>query len=54
LIVVEAFGRAGSGDVKKLEAADEWRLRSGDWRILFVRTPGVITITRVDNRRDAY
>lgn len=54
---VEAFARAGHGDVKPLRGrAGEWRLRIGDWRVRFV--PDVarqrITVIAVAHRREAY
>ena len=55
LIAVKGFGRDASGDVKKLEGqSNQWRLRVGDWRIIFLRTQGTMTVTRIANRRDAY
>ena len=45
------------GDVRKLTGLQErWRLRVGDWRILFrfERDSQAIIVLRVLNRRDAY
>lgn len=55
------------GDVRKLQAReDEWRLRVGDWRVrfrkstriirgsAFERHEGIILVTRVLHRREAY
>jgi mRNA-degrading endonuclease RelE of RelBE toxin-antitoxin system len=42
-------------DIKKLAGRDErWRLRVGDWRVIFKRTAAGIQIIEVVNRRDAY
>ncbi len=45
-----------SGDVIKLTGKEEWRLRVGDWRVLFARYPGdrVIRVLRVLPRGRAY
>lgn len=45
-----------SGDVIKLTGRDEWRLRVGDWRVLFGRYPKerVIRVHRVLPRGRAY
>ena len=49
------FGRDGRGDLKKLTGtADEWRLRSGNWRVIFTFDADEVWISQVDNRRDAY
>lgn len=44
------------GDVRKLVASDEWRLRVGDWRVRFLRDPDTKTLVvrRVLHRREAY
>jgi mRNA-degrading endonuclease RelE of RelBE toxin-antitoxin system len=57
LQVVKAFVEERRGDVKKLQGRPgEWRLRSGDWRAIFMRSPDGpgIVILAIDNRRDAY
>ena len=53
---VGQFAATGVGDVKKLRgSADFYRLRVGDWRVIFAfRPPGSITVLTVTNRRDAY
>ena len=53
---VAAFAQSGQGDVKKLAGTGEhWRLRVGEWRVIFVfDPPGSITVLAVSNRRDAY
>ena len=52
---IERFGTSGEGDVKKLVGGGErWRLRIGDWRIIFKRRADEIEVLRVANRRDAY
>lgn len=53
---IEAFGETGRGDFRKLEGrGDRWRLRIGDWRVVFLfHPPGALTILTIANRRDAY
>jgi hypothetical protein len=33
LVALRDFGRTNRGDLKKLQGAELWRLRVGDWRI---------------------
>jgi len=43
------------GDIKRLHQAEAiYRLRMGDYRVLFDVEGGVIVIRRVGNRRDVY
>lgn len=46
----------GESDIKKLAGRlDEYRLRVGEWRVLFeVEKKDTIVVTRVLNRKDAY
>jgi mRNA-degrading endonuclease RelE of RelBE toxin-antitoxin system len=51
---VEAL-RHWAGDIKKLEGVENaYRLRSGDYRIIFERTGSIIVIFKISNRKDAY
>jgi mRNA interferase RelE/StbE len=52
----DRYAETGSGDVRKLRgSADEWRLRVGDWRVIFTfDPPGTITVLTVAPRRDVY
>jgi mRNA interferase RelE/StbE len=44
-----------AGDVKRLKGVSpSYRLRVGDWRVLFEIEGGIVVIHRVLNRRDAY
>ena len=55
LIAGKTFGRDGHGDIKKLTSnTNEWRLRTGDWRIFLVFDGPRAYVMRIDNRRDAY
>jgi mRNA interferase RelE/StbE len=53
---VERFAESGVGDVKKLKAIDppEYRLRVGDWRVLFEIEGEAVRILRVRHRSQAY
>ncbi|MGE3911575.1 MAG: type II toxin-antitoxin system RelE/ParE family toxin [Chloroflexota bacterium] len=53
----ERYASDDLGDVLKMAgASDVYRLRVGDWRIIFILSDGgkEMTISRVLNRRDAY
>jgi mRNA interferase RelE/StbE len=52
---VHRFADDGIGDVAKLRGReDAWRLRVGDWRVIFHRLDGGIVVERVYPRRNAY
>jgi len=54
---VRRYAETHQGDVKKLKGMDErWRLRVGDWRVLFRFVPEsqTLIVMRVLNRREAY
>ncbi|MCC7367612.1 MAG: type II toxin-antitoxin system RelE/ParE family toxin [Chloroflexi bacterium] len=54
---VTAYAASGQGDVVKLSGSNGvYRLRVGDWRVLFSFEAGgfVVLALRVLNRRDAY
>ena len=42
------------GDVKKLKGQAYYRLRVGDFRVLFDRDGNVVMIVRIDNRGQVY
>jgi len=50
------FAATEEGDVKRLQGIDppEFRLRVGDYRLLFHELPGAIEIVSVKHRREAY
>ena len=52
--IVNAINALPAGDVKKLQGTSGYRLRVGDYRILFSRDLHVLLITRIDNRGEAY
>ena len=53
---IATYASTGAGDVKKLRGnREQWRLRVGDWRVVFTfDPPGAITVLDVVLRRDAY
>lgn len=42
------------GDVKKLQGKNGYRLRVGDYRIIFDKSGNVLYIERIDNRGQVY
>lgn len=51
---IEAFATFGNGDIKALKAVSGFRLRSGDYRVLFVMESEQMQIYAVGHRRDIY
>ncbi len=52
---IEALGDNLSGDVKKLtHFTPEYRLRSGQWRILFEIEADRVIVYRILHRRESY
>jgi mRNA interferase RelE/StbE len=56
LVALTNYGESGVGDIKTLSG--EWdgyfRLRAGDFRVIFQITPDAIVIVRVRHRSDVY
>ena len=52
--IVAAIGSLPSGDVKKLQGVDGYRLRIGDFRVIFDRNGDVLYIEKIDNRGQIY
>jgi mRNA interferase RelE/StbE len=52
--IIEAIHRLPSGDVKRLRGTSGYRLRVGDYRIIFNRDGNVLCITKIDNRGQVY
>ena len=49
-----AIAALPGGDVKKLKGQAYYRLRVGDFRVLFDRDGNVVMIVRIDNRGQVY
>ena len=47
------YAENGTGDVIKMVGTDEWRLRHGQWRAVFVIEDGILVI-RIAHRRKVY
>lgn len=43
-----------SGDVKKLQGREGYRLRIGDYRVIFDKNGNIIYIERIENRGQVY
>ncbi|GBU19370.1 hypothetical protein AOPFMNJM_3945 [Methylobacterium jeotgali] len=54
LAKVEAYAETGAGNTKALVGRPGVRLRSGDYRALFIETADAIEVFAVGNRRDIY
>jgi len=57
LRLFNAVEQLPSGDVKPLQGKKKpplYRLRVGDYRVIFCYVDGITTILRVDNRGDVY
>lgn len=52
--IVEAIKNLPQGDVKKLQGQDSYRLRVGDYRIIFDKNGDVLYIEKIDNRGQVY
>lgn len=48
------FIETGAGDVLSLQGRAGLRLRSGDYRLIFIMTQHAVEIIRVGHRRDVY
>lgn len=51
---IERYAEGAPSDIRKLKGRGEFRLRVGDYRVLFVRTGGRAEIHRILHRRHAY
>jgi len=52
---IERLENGLHGNIKRLHGTEAaYRLRMGDYRILFDVEPGVIVIRRIGNRKDVY
>lgn len=52
--IVAGINKLPDGDVKKLQGEDGYRLRVGDYRVLFDRDRNVVQITRIGPRGEIY
>ena len=54
MLTLRVFGNTGKGDLKKLGGSNDWRLRSGDWRIFLKLDGDVAWVFGISDRQDAY
>jgi len=56
LLALTRYGESGEGDIKALsgEWKEYFRLRVGDFRVIFLAAPDEITVVRVRHRSDVY
>ncbi len=52
--IVNAISFLPSGDVKSLRGRNEYRLRVGDFRIIFDKQGNILYIERIDSRGQIY
>ncbi|MCM1297726.1 MAG: type II toxin-antitoxin system RelE/ParE family toxin [Muribaculaceae bacterium] len=52
--ILNAIHNLPSGDVKKLQGKNTYRLRVGDYRIIFDKSGNIIYIEKIDNRGQIY
>jgi mRNA interferase RelE/StbE len=52
--IINAIRRLPSGDVKKLQGESGYRLRIGDYRVIFDHEGNVLMIIKIDNRGQIY
>lgn len=52
--IVEAINLLPSGDVKKLQGTNNYRLRIGDFRVIFDLGGNIIFVLRIGNRGEIY
>lgn len=52
--IVNAINTLPEGDVKRLQGQSGYRLRVGDFRIIFDRTGNILFIEKIDNRGQVY
>lgn len=51
---IERYAEGAPSDIKKLKGRGEFRLRVGDYRVLFVKTGARAEIHRILHRREVY
>lgn len=54
MLTLRDFGNSGRGDLKKIGGSNDWRLRSGDWRIFLKLDGDVAWVFGISDRQDAY
>lgn len=52
--IINAISLLPAGDVKKLTGQPYYRLRVGDYRILFTKDGTIVEVVKIDNRGQVY
>lgn len=52
--IIEAINQLPQGDVKKLQGQKLYRLRVGDYRVIFDKNGDILYIVKIDNRGQVY
>lgn len=52
--IQNAINSLPAGDVKRLQGRNHYRLRVGNYRIIFDRDGNIIYIEKIDNREQVY
>ena len=52
--IVDAINKLPKGDVKKLQGQKSYRLRVGDYRVIFDKNGDILYIEKIDNRGQIY
>ncbi|QNO17732.1 type II toxin-antitoxin system RelE family toxin [Caproicibacterium amylolyticum] len=52
--LVAAINNLPNGDIKKLQGRDGYRLRVGNFRVIFDSNGQIVLIIRIDNRGQIY
>ena len=52
--LVNAINSIPNGDIKKLQGQSSYRLRVGDFRIIFDKSGNILYIEKIDNRGQVY
>jgi mRNA interferase RelE/StbE len=52
--IIKAIQRLPAGDVKKLQGEPSYRLRVGDYRIIFDHEKNILMIIKIDSRGQIY
>lgn len=52
--LVAAINNLPNGNIKKLQGRDGYRLRVGDFRVIFDSNGQIVLIIRIDNRGQIY
>ncbi len=52
--IIEAINKLPNGDVRKLQGRSGYRLRVGNFRVIFDREGNILHIEEIDNRGQVY